>query len=410
VYSAEREHAPNLPEPAPQSTPAMKRSDALADSCGTLQAKIDAGRLRAENEKAEAACIEPGRVSTITASRMSKLAARTPAAMPDYCFDLATGNGAWYYTRKDACAISVWTLKVVDVRTGRQTGQLEYLQADLIYTSHDSPYWAHQVVIDKTGGWGNIGGTTVSGGGSCAGSCTLAAGDIDFPVQTITTTGTTYGDILPRSGNVLGNSGKGRTTVSYRFANTSWTWQPSGVSSTPTFDVRCDRATPGTTDIGCVIPDYEAVDVVSLTGPNPEYARHVQAAQASGLPGAYPDGAPLHRLTDSALREKNGNTACPQAASGGYPRPADYSCDEYPFRSTWQGAFTGSLPQPAPYPGRTFNWCQISALPQNVTGPDGWSACMIPAGQNSSAGSLLNRFYIENRVIERDAFRVWIVA
>ncbi|WP_443742946.1 NucA/NucB deoxyribonuclease domain-containing protein [Streptomyces parvulus] len=103
-----------------------------------------------------------------------------------------------------------------------------------------------------------------------------------------------------------------------------------------------------------------------------------------------------------------GDRACPQAASGGYPRPADYSCDEYPFRSTWQGSFTGSLPQPAPYPGRTFSWCQISALPQNVT--DGWSACMIPAGQNSSAGSLLNRFYIENRVIERDAFRVWIVA
>ncbi|MET7320288.1 hypothetical protein [Streptomyces sp. NPDC005549] len=132
MYSAEREHAPNLPEPAPQSTPAMKRSDALADSCGKLQAKIDAGRLRAENEKAEAACIEPGSVSTITASRMAKLAARAPVAMPDYCYDLATGNGAWYYTRKDACAISVWTLKVLDVRTGRQTGQLEYLQADLI--------------------------------------------------------------------------------------------------------------------------------------------------------------------------------------------------------------------------------------------------------------------------------------
>ncbi|WP_234393217.1 hypothetical protein [Streptomyces pactum] len=410
MYNAERASAPTLPEPAPQSAPSMKRSNALANSCDKLQTKIDAGQLRAEDEKPEAACIEPGSASAITDRRMSRLAARTPAAMPDYCYDLATGNGAWYYTRKDACAISVWTLKVTDIRTGRQTGQLEYLQADLIYTSHDSPYWAHQVVIDKTGGWGNISGTTVSGSGSCAGSCTLAAGDIDFPVQTITTAGTTYGDILPKSGRVLGNSGKGRTTVSYRLANTSWTLQPSGVTSTPTFDVRCDSATPGTTDIGCVIPDYEAVDVVSLTGPNPEYARHVQAAQASGLPGAYPDGAPLHRLTDSALRDKNGNTACPQAASGGYPRPADYSCDEYPFRSTWQGAFTGSLPQPAPNPGRTFNWCQISALPQNVTGPDGWSACMIRAKQNSSAGSLLNRFYIENRVIERDAFRVWIVA
>jgi hypothetical protein len=35
---------------------------------------------------------------------------------------------------------------------------------------------------------------------------------------------------------------------------------------------------------------------------------------------------------------------------------------------------------------------------------------MIPAGQNISAGSLLNRFYIENRVIGRDPFRAWITA
>ncbi len=35
---------------------------------------------------------------------------------------------------------------------------------------------------------------------------------------------------------------------------------------------------------------------------------------------------------------------------------------------------------------------------------------MIPAGQNSSAGSLLNRFYIDNRVLERDRFRIRIVA
>nr|WP_158716795.1 MULTISPECIES: hypothetical protein [unclassified Streptomyces] len=65
---------------------------------------------------------------------------------------------------------------------------------------------------------------------------------------------------------------------------------------------------------------------------------------------------------------------------------------------------------PGPWPGRTFDGCQISALPQNVTGPEGWSACMIPAGQNSSAGSLLNRFYIDNRVLERDRFRIRIVA
>ncbi|MCM2517959.1 hypothetical protein NC658_32735 [Streptomyces griseoincarnatus] len=389
----------------------MKRSAKAVDSCGELQAKINAGELASGGGKAEVACIQPGGESNITSRRLSTLAARNPVPLPDYCYDLATGDGAWYYTRTDACAISVWTLRVIDKRTGKLTGELYYLQADLLYTGADAPYWSHQVVIDKSGGWGNISGTTVSGGGSCAGDCTLAAVDKNFPTQTITDDGLTFGDILPKTTvSGIGDIGNGRTTVTYRLDNPSWTLKPAGVASTPPFDVRCDNATPGTAAIGCVIPIYDAVDTVSLSGPNPDYARHVQAAQASGLPGAYPDGEPLHRLTDSALRTRNGDTACPQHSSGGYPRPTGYSCDEYPFRSTWQGAFTGSLPQPAPYPGRTFNWCQITALPQGVTGPNGWSACMIPAGQNSSAGSLLNRFYIDNRVIERDPFRVWITA
>ncbi|MEU3085628.1 NucA/NucB deoxyribonuclease domain-containing protein [Streptomyces massasporeus] len=388
----------------------MFRAAAAADNCAKLEADIKARKLVAKNGKTSAACIRPGEKSSVTAHRMSQLADRTPVPMPDYCYDLATGDGTWWYTRTDACAISTWLLDIHDLRTGQLTGQLMYLQADLIYTGADAPYWSHQVVIDKTGGWGTIGGTTVSGGGSCKGDCTLAAGDKDFPSQTVTETGLTYGDILPKTTvSAAGDIGTGRTTVTYRFANPAWTLQPPGVASTPSFDVRCDNATPGTSTVGCVIPNYASVDVVSLTGPNPNYARHVRDAQASGLPGAYPNGQPLHRLTDATLRERNGNTACPQASSGGYPRPTGYSCDEYPFRSTWQGAATGSLPQPAPYPGRTFNWCQISALPTGSTGPDGWSACMIPAGENSSAGSLLNRFYIDNRVIEKDPFHVWIV-
>ncbi|MDO0930386.1 hypothetical protein QQY66_01235 [Streptomyces sp. DG2A-72] len=90
--------------------------------------------------------------SSVTARRMSVLADRTPVPMPDYYYDLATGGGTWWYTRTDACATSVWTLNVRDLRTGPLTRQLMYLQADLIYTGADAPYWSHQVVIDKTGG------------------------------------------------------------------------------------------------------------------------------------------------------------------------------------------------------------------------------------------------------------------
>ncbi|MER6806272.1 MULTISPECIES: hypothetical protein [Streptomyces] len=145
---------------------------------------------------------------------MEVLADRTPVPVPDYCYDLATGDGAWWYTRTDACSISVWTLDIHDIRTGKLTGQLSYLQADLIFTGADAPYWSHQVAIDKTDGWGTIGGTTVSGGGACKGDCTLASADIDFPRQTVTDTGLTFGDILPKTTvTASGDIDNGRTTV-----------------------------------------------------------------------------------------------------------------------------------------------------------------------------------------------------
>ncbi|MFJ8602269.1 NucA/NucB deoxyribonuclease domain-containing protein [Streptomyces shenzhenensis] len=395
------------PEPAPQlATPAFHSASA-DDDCAELQADIKARALVASNGKTAAACVTPGDQSRLTTSRLSTLADRTPVPLPDYCYDRA--NGAWWMTRTNACAISLWKLEVRNVSTGALEGEMGYLQADLVYTDPTSQYWAHQVVIDKTDGWGKIGGTTVSGSGSCKGDCTYTAADIDFPTQTVTESGTTYGDITPRTTvTTAGTTGTGRTTVTYRFANPAWTVPANTIASTPSFDVRCDNATPGVGKVGCVIKDYKPVHVISLTGPNPDYARHIRDAQASGLRGAYPDGLPFERLTDERKRDQNGDRACPQAADGGYPRPTGYSCDEYPFRSTWQGASTGY--HPYPNPGRTFDWCQISALPTGVTGgPAGWSACMIPVGQNSSGGALLNSFYQKSRVIEKDEFYVWIV-
>ncbi|MDI6105130.1 hypothetical protein QLQ12_41755 [Actinoplanes sp. NEAU-A12] len=149
----------------------------------------------------------------------------------------------------------------------------------------------------------------------------------------------------------------------------------------------------------CVIPDYEPPWDVNATN-RPTFIRHMQSAEASGLRGFYPGGTPLTRLTDAGLRDQNGNTACPDRVN--WPRPPGHSCDEYPFRSTHQGAFTGGGS------GRTFDWCQITALPTGITGPNGYSSCMILAGENSSAGGLLNSFYINNRVIENDAFYTWV--
>ncbi|WP_405824526.1 NucA/NucB deoxyribonuclease domain-containing protein [Streptomyces sp. NBC_01390] len=54
--------------------------------------------------------------------------------------------------------------------------------------------------------------------------------------------------------------------------------------------------------------------------------------------------------------------------------------DEYPFASIWQGANTGGS----------------------------YSRRMIDAVQNRNGGQALGRFYVYNRIIERDRFLVWI--
>lgn len=75
----------------------------------------------------------------------------------------------------------------------------------------------------------------------------------------------------------------------------------------------------------------------SLSGPYPQLAQHIQAAQDSGLPNV------LTRVTDPNISDANRATACPSS----YPRPDGFSCDEYPFASTYQGAiFTGGGPRP----------------------------------------------------------------
>lgn len=186
------------------------------------------------------------------------------------------------------------------------------------------------------------------------------------------------------------------TPFNYFFTNPAWTGPTNTTGVTPP-RVRCDNALPGVASVGCVFPDYVPAVIYALGGPYPELASHISRGLASGLPGGYPVGLPLTRLVDPTLQNLNRDVACPPI----YPRPAGKSCDEYPFASSDQGAFTGGgLP-------RTFDGCQITLLLPGSTGPSGYSVCMIDATQNSGGGSALGLFYKDNRVISSDAFRVW---
>ena len=141
----------------------------------------------------------------------------------------------------------------------------------------------------------------------------------------------------------------------------------------------------------------------SLTGNYPSLARHILDAQNSGLPGGRFSSAPLTRLVNGSLQDTNNRKAC-HASDVTYVRITDVlSCDEYPFQSTYEGAFTGGGDP------RTYPYCGI-VLPQaSSTGLNGYSICMISAPDNEKGGSALQRgTYVPSRVINGDAFWVTI--
>jgi len=118
----------------------------------------------------------------------------------------------------------------------------------------------------------------------------------------------------------------------------------------------------------------------------------------------------LHRLYDprpGGLQDMNRDTACPPS----YPRPPGRTCDEYPFASSLEGAWTSPYKVstlPGTYGPRTFPWCGITLPEPNSTGLKGYSACMIDGWQNSVGGGEVGTFYDRDRVLPGDNFYVRI--
>ncbi|MEV5554784.1 hypothetical protein AB0L44_14130 [Nonomuraea wenchangensis] len=120
----------------------------------------------------------------------------------------------------------------------------------------------------------------------------------------------------------------------------------------------------------------------------------------------------LTRTQNETLIDNNYKTACPP----GYPKPTTpgtWSCDEYPFKSTYNGAYS----QPYGCNIFLFSWnsayefnCNASWLPSRAaTDSGGYSVCIIPLAENSLGGADLGAFYYKSRVLDGDDFQVRVI-
>ncbi|MDJ1134515.1 NucA/NucB deoxyribonuclease domain-containing protein [Streptomyces iconiensis] len=410
VPTSQAAGAGERPEPTPTASATPEQPGGPIKETDGCKAQEKAAQRRAVQGDDQQVCIRP---STPDEARQTqpralerKLEDHRPkdyVPIPEWCWDHALDG--WWVNREHACKISSKTAIVRQFPTWKKIGEIYFLEINYAYTDASAPTWGNQIVVDKSGGWGAIEGARVQGFAACSGQCKVGEGK--FPSQLLSKEKVSYGEWLLDSTVSAGQRGNGSNVPGYYIT------VPGAIPSPPEFDatetIRCDDELRPSKGPGCVVPSYEPPWAVSLSGQWKNFARHVRDAQKSGLPGAYPDGEPLTRLRDRADIRRNGDRACPQEGAGGYPRPTGYSCDEYPFRSTHQGAYTQSPPPQPPAPGRTFDWCQINQLGSG-TGAKGWSACMIPATENSEAGREgLRPFYEDNRVLAKDEFHVWIV-
>lgn len=328
-----------------------------------------------------------------------------PVDIPSECIEQALAGGidqpggVQDLDRFSSCTISTGDVQIRRSIRGVSTvvGQMQVLIYNYAYSVFDLRVWANQIEVQPTVVSGAAAGATFRMQPACAGDACDRAGKT-APAQAPALGDVATGESFWKWTGSLPKSqarGVGSWTINVQSGRASS--NPATVVNRP---VRCDNVIK---PAGCIFPEATPV-IYYYTGNYPTLAQHIFAAQLSGLPGSQFLGerVPLHRLQDPLVRNANRATACPQNRDGGPRRPAGYSCDEYPFASTAEGAAASG-----PAAGRTFDFCQYPGLPVGSIGPIGWSACMVPEAENSNAGSVLeSTLFRPFRVIDGDAF--WV--
>jgi hypothetical protein len=170
------------------------------------------------------------------------------------------------------------------------------------------------------------------------------------------------------------------------------------------YDFRCDAAVYASGG-GCIFHKVNAELHYSLSDPTvQQVAEHIKQAQDDPehtypggigitIPGK-PGGTPLTRLypgADAAARTYyNANNRIARATCRQYDPnwgTPGLQCDEYPFRSTWEGA-NYTLVQPG--------------------SAQKYSARMVNGAQNGIAGVRLGVWYLQDHILAKDAFWVSI--
>ena len=358
-----------------------------AQQCGDL--KKEAAKVALTRGSGTATCV----------SKTSRKVVRTDSAT--LAGDICGGTTA--RKRKGTCLVEDGILTIFAVPSGAIVGAITYTVSGITTVAHNSLGWTQSF---------NYQASVVAGSGPPVSATMIYAEPLCITNCTVTGSGLIGGSAMPGNSQSAtayyatsdqGGKWDAQSGFKFWFANEFWVY---GVSNTLTHTPgthRCDHVLDGY-PAGCAYAGVRPTLEIP-TARYPMYAWHIRMALAYGLDGI------LTRTQDANLKSRNYDTACPTGPN--YPRPANYSCDEYPFQSTYEGAASQPYGRQFFYidwsTGKGYN-CQAPWLPARTTAErDGWSTCMIPIGENTLGGSDLGVFYYENRVVDRDTFEVRVI-
>lgn len=384
----------------PATTDSCRPSDTLLKKARTLGQRFvvchtSGRRPDAESKAALRRTMAAIRTGKETAAPAAQL---TPQPLPSWCAEPEHMDGQWWFMRRDACLVDIAKMNIFDTR-GTWLGSMEYHDVRYVYNRGgiDSVYQL-SITPWKFEGTG-FAGMNLRFTPSCGNCTTVATSTVHPVVKDVIITK----EMGVRSTLVnRGDRGDATGSLSLDF---SVPGEVADIEAEATaLPLRCDHALPGNnTTPGCVFEGFDPW--LSLHYNDPEIgwnALNVGWAIYTGLPSH------LQRLHDPSQSKANGDRACPSGAS--YPRPTDYECDEYPFRSTQQGASTSGTPfAPRTFPPGncplTDTWPNTPVVTTYI-GSDGWARCNIPRSHNQKGGERLATFYRDERVLPGDWFHV----
>lgn len=243
-------------------------------------------------------------------------------------------------TRHDACAVTTITYTILNTQ-GKVLGTgligLRYSENLNSYSLNNSSWhWGLNVRIGMLAASGDVAVGTVAVVGILCVNCTASLPfEVPLPV----------GGIWSHTFSITARGGAVTTTrqlPAVQIGNPNATEQAPPVVFPSLGPARCDRSPSilkvfGKQTYGCVFSDVDASYVVHLTGQKiNNVAGNILAGERTKPHhfGWYGHGSPLTRANNETVQNRNRQVACGKTH---YKKP--YSCDEYPFADTYQGAF-----------------------------------------------------------------------